>query len=558
MSTVPEPIRPPHVESPDRDFAAAREHALAVVADSAGTKWTDHNAPDPGLTMLEAIAWGMADLHYRTARRGLGAWPLEVAVDALPAEPHWSGVPLAADPAGLLELAAALAEEAADGRTVAEHLAEAIEGVGSSHAAATAIAGRSFAAGPNAAVLSWEQATAAVRLLRGPVVLRGALDGSAVVAAALEEAERKGGDDDRAVQILRAEPALEGVWEDEMRGLLRRERRRRAIARVEALAGEIAATDDPAATVAELVASSSDLSAEDAEVALALHPCPDGVAPEFWEDAGGQTRVWPQHPVQARTCEPTTAEDYARRARTAPDVQRAWAVRGVVLPGVAWDGRVVVAEEKRAGAVTLLVEPAKRIAARNRTTFLENVLRAALGDSPEAEVDDPFQLWRDDLDPAPPRRTICDEVGAAMLKRCRVTLKGILHAPAGTDRVALVERALARVAAFFAEGRPGTGRAGEPLACPDGIEGSWPPVPQPAGGWRPGEPIRLSELVERLVDDPLVLGIEGLGVAVGGSEWLPEPDDGGEVRLAPDCVPELAERQCLRATLMLATECGHG
>jgi hypothetical protein len=556
VSAVPDPIAPPSVEAPDRDFAAAREHALQVVAGSAEATWTDHNAPDPGITMLEAIAWGVADLHYRTARRDLGAWPLEVAVDALPAEPHWSGVPLAADPTALLELAAALADPAPDGRTVAANLADGLERAGSSHAAATAIVGNSFAAGSGPVVFTWEQATAAVRLLRGPVVLRGALDGSALVTAALDEAED---DDARAVAILRTEPLFEGIWEEELHALLRRERRRRDVALVQALAGTIATTSDPLAMVAELNASPNDLAADDAEVALALHPCPDGALPEQWEDADGATRVWPPHPIQARTCEPITAEDYARRARGAPDVLRAWAVPGVVLPGVGWDGRVVAATETRAGAITLLVEPAIEITNLNRTTYLKNVLRAALGAPPAAEVDDPFQLWRDELDSAPPRRTICDEVGAAVLGRCEITLKGILHAPAGSDRVAVIERALERVAAFFAEGRAETRpEADGPLECPGGIEGAWPQIPQPSGGWTPGDPIRLSELVQRLADDPLVIGMEGLQVAIGGGDWLPDPGITGAVPLPPDCVPELAERQCVRVTLALATECGGG
>lgn len=556
MSAVPAPLRLPGVTAPDRDFAAAREAALAVVASEAHAAWTDHNAPDPGVTLLEAVAWGVADLHYRTAARGFGAWPLEVPADALPAEPHWSAVPLAADPAGLLELAAALAAPASDGRTVAMHLADAIAGSGttSSRDAATAIAGRAFAADAAVPALTWPQAAAAVRLLRGSVVLRGALDGSEVVAAALAEA---GGDDDRAVAILRTEPVVAGLWEDELRGLLRRTRRLDVASRVQALAPVIAATGDPAATIAELTTAHG-LSTADAEVAIALHPCPHGLEPEAFEHADGTTRVWPPHPLQARTCEPITAEDYARRARTAPGVRRAWALPGIVLaPGVGWDGALTVATAVRAGAVTLLVESAAPLSPTTQPAFLRDVLRVVLG--PVAEVDDPFALWRDGLHEAPPRRTICDEVGAAMLQTCPVTVKGVLHASAGGDRTAVVDRARARVAAFFAEGRaesrPGALAA---LECPGSIEGSWPPAPQPEDGWTPGDPIRLSELVQRLADDPLVIGIEGLQIAIGDGEWLPNPGITGHVELPPQCVPVLADRRCMRVKLALATECGHG
>ena len=142
---VPEPLRAPQIEPPDRDYAAVREEAVAFVRATAGAAWTDHNSPDPGITLLEALAWGVADLHYRTAERGLGAWPLEVPADALPGEPHPSGVPLAADPVALLDLAAAMA-----GPGIAEAMRKAISGAGSSQAAATAIAGKRFGVSPHA------------------------------------------------------------------------------------------------------------------------------------------------------------------------------------------------------------------------------------------------------------------------------------------------------------------------------------------------------------------------------------------------------------------------
>ena len=544
--SVPEPLRAPRLDPPDRDYAAVREAAIAVVREAAAPAWTDHNTPDPGITILEALAWSVADLHYRTAERGLGAWPLEVPADALPAEPHPSGVPLAAGPVALLELAAALA-----GPGVTDQMRERIAGAGSSQAAATALAGHAF----GTFTPTLDEAAAAVRLLRAPVVLRGALDGSAAVAAALESGQ---GDDARALWLLRLDPVMDGLWDDELATLLRRYRRRELAARVRALRDETAAATDVTDLLARL-SGPYGLTADEAELALALHPCPPGIEPELWERTDGGTRVWPPHPLQARTVEPISAEDYARRARTVTGVRRAWAVRGEALPGVGWDGRVIETAEQRAGLVTLLVDPEPPVASANRTTFLKGVLRGVLGSAPAAEVDDPFQLWRDDLDPAAPRRTLCDEVGAALLDRCEITVKGTLYAPAGTDRDALVERARARVQAYFEAGRPETRpAAAAAMVCPQGIEGSWPDVPQPADGWTPGDPIRLSELVQVLADDPLVLGMEGLQLAVGDGDWLPDPGVTGAAPLPSNCVPELAERKCLRVTLTRASECSHG
>ena len=95
-------------------------------------------------------------------------------------------------------------------------------------------------------------------------------------------------------------------------------------------------------------------------------------------------------------------------------------------------------------------------------------------------------------------------------------------------------------------------------SCPGSIEGSWPAHAQPAEGWVPGDAIRLSELVQRLSDEPLVLGIEGLQIAVGNGPWLPDPGITGHVDLPPNCIPFLSSRNCVQVTLELASECGRG
>ncbi len=47
------------------DYAALREEGVAHVQQLAGTRWTDHNAHDPGITVLEAACYALTDLGYR-------------------------------------------------------------------------------------------------------------------------------------------------------------------------------------------------------------------------------------------------------------------------------------------------------------------------------------------------------------------------------------------------------------------------------------------------------------------------------------------------------------
>lgn len=47
------------------DYAYLREHALAFLREHASTSWTDHNAHDPGITLLEALCYAITDLGNR-------------------------------------------------------------------------------------------------------------------------------------------------------------------------------------------------------------------------------------------------------------------------------------------------------------------------------------------------------------------------------------------------------------------------------------------------------------------------------------------------------------
>ena len=63
---TPESISRERVLAPAQNYALLRETGLARIQALAGAVWTDHNAHDPGMTMLEALAYAVTDLGYRT------------------------------------------------------------------------------------------------------------------------------------------------------------------------------------------------------------------------------------------------------------------------------------------------------------------------------------------------------------------------------------------------------------------------------------------------------------------------------------------------------------
>ena len=48
------------------DFASLREQGISLVQHLAGDTWTDHNAHDPGITILEQLCYALTDLGYRS------------------------------------------------------------------------------------------------------------------------------------------------------------------------------------------------------------------------------------------------------------------------------------------------------------------------------------------------------------------------------------------------------------------------------------------------------------------------------------------------------------
>lgn len=53
--------------SPAQDYYFLREQGLEYLRQLSGKLWTDHNAHDPGITMLEALCYALTDLGYRTS-----------------------------------------------------------------------------------------------------------------------------------------------------------------------------------------------------------------------------------------------------------------------------------------------------------------------------------------------------------------------------------------------------------------------------------------------------------------------------------------------------------
>ena len=559
--------------APDADWETVRARMVDHLTATATPEWTDHNAADPGITLLEGLAHGLADLHYRTAERHLDDWPLEVRAWDADTERHWhttlpagrwdpetdpSDPALApADLAPLSALADALANPATSA-SVLEPLVRASR----SHADAVAL----LSAEPWASAFRPGDRPAVVALMRTRLVRQVAQEQAGVVASAVASAHadavaaaprRSDPDAPLDVEAIDVAAAAElawslPLWDKEIIALVRRERRR--LSR-EALGGRLDAVrattaDTLAATRAALALAGLD--ADEVTYAVAAAPQAAGLLPEDLEDGQGRSLVWPPHPVQALTCEPVTADDYARRARTHADVVRAWTVTGR-LPGVAWNGLPTdaiasVAVDEHAAALTLVVESRTELTtAARRAAFLRDVLTTAIG--PEAGA--PFPDWRDDVDDLEPRRVVCDEVGASLLERAPVLVQATLVTEVGANREVVIDDARARIAAFFERGRPETFA---PVLAPI-VDGPWPRHDQPTLGWVPGEPVRFTEVVEAIVGNPLVRGVEDLAMKVDGDpDFRPASD--GYLPIPRNAVPRLADARCIRVRFSLTSRCG--
>jgi hypothetical protein len=544
--TVPQvaPISPYVPDDLDPDWETIRARVMARLADLVPQDWSDHNVADPGVTLAEQAAFGLADLHYRVSERRFDAWPLEVR-DWLPdAERHWHATLL---PGSLSQIASALAASAATSATILEPAIRAC----ASYVDAVALLSKS----PWAGAFTAEQRPLVIALLRTRLVREVAQEQAHVIGQAVE-AERDtrlpvaDRDARAAANLAYALP----LWEDEIVAVVRRERRRLVQEALVAQLGAVRAAAEATAPAARASLAAAGLDPTEVNVAMAAATQPVGMLPEDLEDTEGRSLVWPPHPIQVLTCEPVTGDDYARRARAHPDVGRAWAVSGR-LEGIAWNGLATgttagVAVDEDATAVTLVVEwaghkPASPTQAQTQE-FLRDVLQRAIG----PEVRAPFPDWRVDVDEVEPRRTMCDEVGVSVLADAPILVQATLVTGVGVDRAAVVADLRARISAFFAAGRPESQQA-----APSGaVDGPWPRIEQPPGGWVPGDPIRFTEVVSAMVANPEVWGVEGLAMKVDGTASF-VPQSAGSLGIPRNAIPVLADANCLKVRFSLTSEC---
>ena len=68
------------LEHPGMDYAFLRQEGIQWIEALAGSQWTDYNAHDPGITILEALCYALTDLSYR----------LSIAMEDLLADPDQS------------------------------------------------------------------------------------------------------------------------------------------------------------------------------------------------------------------------------------------------------------------------------------------------------------------------------------------------------------------------------------------------------------------------------------------------------------------------------------
>lgn len=539
-ASIMAPVTP---DAPDADWATILTRLMGDLTETAPSTWSDHNLPDPGVTLAETAAYGVADAHYRTAERRFDSWPLEVGSYRPDAARQWH-LALPAGQAGAIAgpLKAGLPTSAAILEPLIRACRETPEAVAL------------LAQAPWVTAWTSAQRPYVIALMRARLVRATAQEYADLVASAVDAERASPGPlaarDARAVQSL---SVLLPLWQSELKALVQRERRRLAqetlVGRLEQVRAAVSAAET-AACRADLVAADLDTTGAPSEVdvAMAAARIPFGVLPEQLESDDGRTRVWPPHPIQALTCEPVTSADYARRAREHAKVGRAWAVPGR-LAGVAWNGLPTgtapsIAVDPKAAAITLVVERISGVS-QPMGAFLREVLKTAIGT--ECEV--PFPPWQDTFNPNDPRRVICDEVGASLLQTVEIVVEGIVITGVGVDPAVTLQGVRQRINDFFVRGRGPQ----EPPAAPE-VSGPWPLHDQPPGGWLPGDPIRFTEVTEVMVADPSVLGVEQLSMQVKGDATFHTLAD-GELSIPANAVPTLATFDCLTARFALAGDC---
>lgn len=547
-ATLPAPVWP------DADWDALHAAALLSIQEAqapALEPWTDHNVHDPGITLLEAALWALADLHYRTANRAWDSWPVEVG--------DWRGIALArgAD--------RALAEAALDDsgqHPVVDRAEKAISAATSRTRAVSDLTGLEL---PGPDPLTGTAAAAVVRLLREPALLRAAYDAANAVAEAVAGAAS----DEAALAAATAALDGLGMWPEELEALVGREQRRRFARRLQdhqdlieqTLRATPSTFGEGLLTALETLLG---LDEDDARLPLALDPAPRA-DPELWETATGETTIWPPHPLQALTCEPVTRSDYRRLLLAEPDVERAWVLPGLAV-GVLWSGKKsTVAFPYREGAFTFLVERSASAKGSNEK-FLRGLLARVLTVDNPAETTKPWLDLRREPDRETPRRLLGDELCAAIVKRCPIVVGGTLELAPTANPKQVLQTARVLLEGFLSADRlapfepPDT--PGSPLVAPRDLDGPWPRA-ETAGtyaadpgresresGWQPGDPVRVTELIQLLQMIDGVLGVDKLRAQrKEDTAWQTET-----VELDPYCVPRF-DHDCLCTLIVDPREC---
>lgn len=523
---LPQPITAFVPDETDQDWQSVRDRAVTGLRSG---PWTDHNISDPGITMLEAGALSIAEAHMRTELVDFVHAPVASAMWRESTTP--SGIELPDNTEAVVRLAERLR---ANGPVIVDRIRRA--------------AGRAEAiaalAGDPGLDLSAEQADAAVQLHREPVVALASYDKAGAIDAAVDAV----GQED-AVELLRLDPAFDELWDAELADLLELRHRRRFRASIDEMAARLREANTMA-EVADILAPEVTTPRE-LLAASGLMARPD-MAPEVFEEPDGSTMIWPPTQVQARAVEPVNGSDYVTLALGVDGVRRAWITKGRLV-GLGWNGVPVTTPSNDPGALTILVEPEE-----DAGPDLElRTLRALAGPGELAEVDDPYSLYGDQPDLLVPRRMICDEIGVALVDRCDVEVRAALHVAVGTvtDRSPVITAALARVEQYLRLGRPenridANSQTAEPSI--EQVDGPWPPPPPAPSGWRPGEPIRLNEIIQLLGNDPSILGVSEVGLRVSGQPWfLPGPGERAEFALEDDCLPRLSDDHCLTVAFVL-------
>ncbi|QDU68931.1 hypothetical protein [Engelhardtia mirabilis] len=525
-------------------FEELRESALGFIQRTA-TTWTDHNFHDPGITLLEAGLWGVADLFYR----------VDGFVDgAVPQDLEWTAsVPMEADVGTRLVLAQTLLDRFAD--LTEAVLPEPREPWDAPPAAADA--GQRLTGLLGSILRPKRSDPTAPRPLPGePVESMADVTGPEAIhflghrlAAAEFGRISPGSDRDALLEVIERR-TRRWLLHDSfaiLRGALERGLGAAGVGpvreRLEA-AVRLATEQRRSRRVRQATDQGWDVEATavhglvpgDSELATLLARLDLDVDPGWFEDEQGQARVWPPHPSQVSSADPFTGDDHLTTlhqhftrlaaAGAAPYAipmdggrlparpGRLWAVPGAIA-GQRWDGRAAGGDDSlRPGALSLLVESCPgwsddELLTAAREAFEQGTPRGYWGHRDFAALE---QGGRQTL------RPLGLELHFGLVRPVVVRISGTLEARAGAPTEVLRRKAQECLLGYLASGQP------RDHAAP----GSY------ATGWSPGAAVDLRQIEELLLDIDRVERVAFLRVQVDRGQ---APSSGH--RLLPFEVPDL-------------------